>query len=60
MGHVPDGVYNFIGNTIELLNGPLRVVAELQRLADILKNAKANQISKIFMSTKQRYPFISD
>lgn len=45
MGHVPDGVYNFIGNTIELLNGPTRTVAELQRLAAILKNAKEKQSS---------------
>ena len=45
MGHIPDGVYNFIGNTIELLSGPARTVAELQRLAAILKNAKENQSS---------------
>lgn len=45
MGHIPDGVYNFIGNTIELLSGPARTVAELQRLAAILKNAKEKQSS---------------
>lgn len=50
-GHIPDGLYNFIGDTIELLSGPARTVAELQRLAEILKQARAEgataeQISK--------------
>lgn len=40
MGHIPDGVYNFIGNTIELLSGPGRTVSELERLANILKAAR--------------------
>ncbi len=39
-GHIPDGIYNFIGNTIELLSGPSRTVAELERLAAILKQAR--------------------
>ena len=39
-GHIPDGVYNFIGNTIELLSGPKRSVSELQRLALILTNGE--------------------
>ena len=44
-GHIPDGIYNFIENTIELLSGPSRTVAELQRLASILNIAKENQFS---------------
>lgn len=36
-GHVPDGVFNFINNTIELLSGPQRTIAELQRLAQVLR-----------------------
>lgn len=40
MGHVPDGVFNFIGNTIEILSAPERTHAELMRLAEILKQAK--------------------
>jgi hypothetical protein len=39
-GHVPDGVYNFIGDTIELLQGPQRTVSELQRFANILRTAR--------------------
>ena len=38
-GHIPDGVYNFINNTIELLSGPSRTVSELERLANILRQA---------------------
>ena len=41
MGHVPDGVFNFIGNTIEILSAPERTIAELTHLAKILREAKA-------------------
>lgn len=44
-GHVPDGVYNFIGNTIELLSGPSRSIAELERLALSLKRLKVERVS---------------
>ena len=36
-GHVPDGVYNFSENVIELVKGPDTTVADLQRLAAKLK-----------------------
>jgi len=39
-GHIPDGVYNFVDNTIELLSGPNRTISELERLASILKEAR--------------------
>ena len=39
-GHIPDGVYNFIGNSIELLSGPSRTVSELERLATILRQSR--------------------
>lgn len=42
MGHIPDGVYNFIGNTIQLLSGPRRTVDELERLANILRSSREN------------------
>lgn len=42
MGHVPDGVFNFIGNTIEILSAPERTIKELTNLAKILREAKAN------------------
>lgn len=45
MGHIPDGVYNFIGNTIELLSGPARTISELERLAQVLKKARKNNAS---------------
>jgi len=45
MGHIPDGVYNFIGNCIELLSGPSRTVSELERLAGILRNIKKQETS---------------
>lgn len=44
-GHIPDGVYNFIGNTIELLSGSARTVSELERLANILKQAREKKSS---------------
>jgi preprotein translocase subunit SecA len=38
-------VYNFIGNTIELLSGPSRTVSELERLSKILSQAHKDRIS---------------
>jgi preprotein translocase subunit SecA len=40
MGHVPDGVFNFIGNTIQILSAPERTVSELLGLARILQEAR--------------------
>lgn len=40
MGHVPDGVFNFIGNTIEILSAPERTVSELHGLARIIREAR--------------------
>lgn len=36
-GTVPDGVYNFFDNAIELVSGPESTVADLQRLAEKFK-----------------------
>jgi SEC-C motif len=46
MGHIPDGVFNFIGNTIEILSAPERTISELSRLAQIFRDAKANSETK--------------
>ena len=40
MGHIPDGVFNFVGDTIEILSAPRRTVDELSRLAKILREAR--------------------
>ncbi|MBP2625563.1 MAG: hypothetical protein H6Q68_274 [Firmicutes bacterium] len=40
MGHIPDGVYNFIDNAIELLQRPNRTVEELKILANILRKSR--------------------
>jgi hypothetical protein len=40
MGHVPDGTFKIIGNTIELLSGPARTRSELQHFARILRDAR--------------------
>ena len=52
MGHVPDGVFNFIGNTIEILSAPERTISELTRLAQILREAKANSETKEQVATR--------
>lgn len=45
MGHIPDGVYNFIGNTIEFLSGPKRSINELEQLAALLQRARTSNVS---------------
>lgn len=38
--HIPDGIYNFIGNSIELLTRPGRSLAELEHLSTLLRIAQ--------------------
>ncbi len=42
MGHVPDGVFNVVGSTIEILSAPSRTIQELTRLVEILRAAKTS------------------
>ena len=43
MGHVPDGVFNVVGSTIEILSAPSRTIQELTRLVEILRTARSLQ-----------------
>jgi hypothetical protein len=45
IGHIPDGVYNLIGNAIEFLSGPQRTADELKIFAQILSKAKRDKYS---------------
>jgi uncharacterized protein YecA (UPF0149 family) len=61
MGHIPDGVFNFIGSTIEILSAPGRTIAELKRLAEILKEAKAKAETRAEVASriKKEVPTLS-
>ena len=52
MGHIPDGVFNFIGNTIEILRAPARTFAELTQLAEILREAQEKSQTKREVSAR--------
>ena len=52
MGHVPDGVFNFIGNTIEILSAPERTIIELLSLVKIIKEARAKSETKDQVATR--------
>ncbi|AMK74899.1 hypothetical protein A1342_01100 [Methylomonas methanica] len=52
MGHVSDGVFNFIGDTIEILSAPGRTIQELTRLTEIIRDAKAKSQSKDVVAAK--------
>lgn len=61
MGHIPDGVYDFVDGAITLLRGPERTVSELQRLAAILRRARDQQAhpSDVAKSIREELPEIS-
>ena len=61
MGHVPDGFFNFIGDTIEILSAPERTVAELSRLAGIIEQAKLNNSNReaVAEAIRQETPGLS-
>jgi hypothetical protein len=44
-GHLPDGVFNFTGQTIEIVSAPGRTIDELARFADILRKARESGAS---------------
>jgi hypothetical protein len=43
MGHIPDGIFELVGNTIRILSAPQRTINELSRLADILREARGKK-----------------
>lgn len=40
VGHIPDGVYNVIGNVLQVLSAPAHSIDELRQLAGILTQAR--------------------
>ncbi|KUP08074.1 hypothetical protein Q73_07570 [Bacillus coahuilensis m2-6] len=46
MGQVPDGVFNFIGNTIEIISAPERSIYELRRFASLLARAYQEDLAE--------------
>jgi len=46
MGHIPDGIFNFVGDTIEILSAPKRTVDELSRLARIIGESRDKKRSR--------------
>jgi hypothetical protein len=61
MGHVPDGVFNFVGNTIEILSAPHRTVDELSRLAKMLREAREKKHSpeEVAQTIRKELPELS-
>jgi hypothetical protein len=58
MGHIPDGVYRFVGDTIELLQAPERTVSELQRLTKVLRTAQERgaDFEEVKSTVEQEFP----
>ena len=44
MGHVPDGLFNFIGNTIQVLAAPERTFEQLTKLSAIVREAREKNL----------------
>ncbi|HEX9050160.1 MAG TPA: SEC-C metal-binding domain-containing protein [Anaeromyxobacter sp.] len=46
MARIPDGTFSFIGDTIRLLSGPAATVAQLRRLAEIVRAVRARAMTR--------------
>ncbi len=46
MGSIPDGVFNVLGNVIEILDAPRKTVDQLSRYVRVLSEAQANKFSR--------------
>jgi uncharacterized protein YecA (UPF0149 family) len=58
MGHIPDGVFTFLGNTIELLTGPGRTKYEWSSLAALLTEScgKSSSPDEIVEKISEKVP----
>ncbi|MGR2767352.1 SEC-C metal-binding domain-containing protein [Photobacterium ganghwense] len=45
MGSVPDGVFNILGNVIEILSAPSRTLEQLKKYTQIINEAKEDNLS---------------
>ncbi len=45
MARIPDGVFNAVGDTLELLSGPRRTYRDLDRIAAVLEQARSGRLS---------------
>ncbi|WP_287032975.1 hypothetical protein [Methylophilus sp.] len=52
MGTVPDGVFNFIDDTIEILSAPQTTIDDLHRLSEIIEQAKRFKYSAAYLSAQ--------
>jgi hypothetical protein len=52
IGNVPDGLFNFVGETIEVLSAPIRTYDELARLNLIVRQARAHNQSPQFVISR--------
>jgi hypothetical protein len=54
MGHIPDGVYNVIGNVIEVVSAPAHSRTDLERIAEIFRQARERKESPEEVAAKVR------
>lgn len=61
IGHIPDGVLDFVGNTIQILSAPQRTITELSHLAKILSEARETKQSseEVAETIKEKIPELS-
>jgi hypothetical protein len=61
MGHVPDGLYNIVGNSINILANSRRSSSELIRIAERLRSAKQRNATpdEISATLKEELPELS-
>jgi len=59
MGHIPDGVFNFLNNTIEIISAPNKTFDDLSKLGIIIKEAREKQWSReeIIKRIEEETPF---
>ncbi|MFC1502977.1 SEC-C metal-binding domain-containing protein [Pseudomonadota bacterium] len=52
MGSVPDGVFNVIGNVIDIIDAPRKTVEQLSRYVKVLHEARAQNLSREDVKSK--------
>lgn len=59
---IPDGVFNAVGGTLELVAGPERTVEDLRRLQEVIREAQEQGVSRdtVANAIREQVPEFSD
>lgn len=60
MGSIPDGVFNFVGNVVEILSAPQVTLEKLQRLSQLASELKDKAVESTLEKIEKEFPELKE